>query len=280
VSSLESSFLTGLFEDLEKDRLVLPTLPEVALKVRDTLEDDNSSMLDVAKVITNDAALSARLIQISNSPLLRASRQIETVEAAVTRMGSNMVRNLVTSIAMEQMFQATSDATDKRLRAVWENSTQIAAIASALSMPHPNLQTDQSLLAGLVHDIGILPILSRAEDYPDLLDNETALDRIIASAHVKIGAAILQAWNFSDDLIRVAAEHENLSRNHAGPPDYVDIVIVANLQDAYGTNHPYAQVDWSTVPAFEKLGMETDVSTVDMDEANAEIEAVKTALAG
>lgn len=280
MSSLESSFLTGLFEDLEKDRLVLPTLPEVALKVRDTLEDDNSSMLDVAKVITNDAALSARLIQISNSPLLRASRQIETVEAAVTRMGSNMVRNLVTSIAMEQMFQATSDATDKRLRAVWENSTQIAAIASALSMPHPNLQTDQSLLAGLVHDIGILPILSRAEDYPDLLDNETALDRIIASAHVKIGAAILQAWNFSDDLIRVAAEHENLSRNHAGPPDYVDIVIVANLQDAYGTNHPYAQVDWSTVPAFEKLGMETDVSTVDMDEANAEIEAVKTALAG
>jgi len=280
VFSLESSFLAGLFEDLEKDKLVLPTLPEVALKVRDTLEDDNSSMLDVAKVITNDVALSARLIQISNSPLLRASRQIETVEAAVTRMGSNMVRNLVTSIAMEQMFQATTDATDKRLRAVWENSTQIAAIASALSMPHPNLQTDQALLAGLVHDIGTLPILSRAEDYPDLLDNETALDRIIASAHVKIGAAILQAWNFSDVLIRVAAEHENLSRNHAGPADYVDIVIVANLQDAYGTNHPYAQVDWTTVPAFEKLGMETDVSTVDMDEANAEIEAVKTALAG
>ncbi len=280
MSSLESSFLAGLFEDLEKDRLVLPTLPEVALKVRDTLEDDNSSMIDVAKVITNDAALSARLIQISNSPLLRANRKIETVEAAVTRMGSNMVRNLITSIAMEQMFQATSDATDKRLRAVWENSTQIAAIASALSMPHPGLQTDQALLAGLVHDIGTLPILSRAEDYPDLLDNETALDRIIASAHVKIGAAILRAWNFSDDLIRVAAEHENLSRNHAGPPDYVDIVIVANLQDAYGTDHPYARVDWTTVPAFEKLGMETNVSTVDMDEANAEIEAVKTALAG
>ncbi len=280
MSSLESSFLAGLFEDLEKDRLVLPTLPEVALKVRDTLEDDNSSMIDVAKVITNDAALSARLIQISNSPLLRANRQIETVEAAVTRMGSNMVRNLITSIAMEQMFQATSDATDKRLRAVWENSTQIAAIASALSIPHPGLQTDQALLAGLVHDIGTLPILSRAEDYPDLLDNETALDRIIASAHVKIGAAILRAWNFSDDLIRVAAEHENLSRNHAGPPDYVDIVIVANLQDAYGTDHPYARVDWTTVPAFEKLGMETNVSTVDMDEANAEIEAVKTALAG
>ncbi|HEB87629.1 MAG TPA: HDOD domain-containing protein, partial [Gammaproteobacteria bacterium] len=224
--SLESSFLNGLFEDLEKDRLVLPTLPEVALKVRDTLEDDNSSMMDVAHVITHDAALSARLIQISNSPLLRASRQVETVEAAVARMGSNMVRNLVTSIAMEQMFQATTDATDVRLRAAWENSTQIAAIASALSIPQTNLQTDQALLAGLVHDIGILPILSRAEDYPELLDDEEALDNIITSAHVKIGEAILRTWNFSEELVKVAAEHENLSRRHEGPPDYVDIVIV------------------------------------------------------
>ncbi|HEB57551.1 MAG TPA: HDOD domain-containing protein [Gammaproteobacteria bacterium] len=277
---MESSFLNGLFEDLEKDRLVLPTLPEVALKVRDTLEDEDSSMMDVAHVITNDAALSARLIQISNSPLLRASRQIETVEAAVTRMGSNMVRNLVTSIAMEQMFQATTDVTDMRLRTVWENSTQIAAIASALSIPQTNLQADQALLAGLVHDIGILPILSRAEDYPELLNNEQALDRIIADAHVKVGEAILRTWNFSDDLVKVAAEHENLSRYHAGPPDYVDIVIVANMQDAYGTDRPYARVDWTTVPAFEKLGMETDVSSVDMDEANAEIEIVKTALSG
>lgn len=280
MSSMESSFLNGLFEDLEKDRLVLPTLPEVALKVRDTLEDEDSSMMDVAHVITNDAALSARLIQISNSPLLRASRQIETVEAAVTRMGSNMVRNLVTSIAMEQMFQATTDVTDMRLRTVWENSTQIAAIASALSIPQTNLQADQALLAGLVHDIGILPILSRAEDYPELLNNEQALDRIIADAHVKVGEAILRTWNFSDDLVKVAAEHENLSRYHAGPPDYVDIVIVANMQDAYGTDRPYARVDWTTVPAFEKLGMETDVSSVDMDEANAEIEIVKTALSG
>lgn len=278
--SVESSFLNGLFEDLDKDKLVLPTLPEVALKVRDTLEDENSSMMDVAHVITNDAALSAKLIQISNSPLLRATRLIETVEAAVTRMGSNMVRNLITSIAMKQMFQATTDITDMRLRAVWENSTQIAAIASALSIRQTNLQADQALLAGLVHDIGILPILSRAEDYPDLLDNEEALDHIIASAHVKIGEAILRTWNFSEDLIKVAAEHENLSRSHEGPPDYVDIVIVANLQDAYGSDRSYAQVDWATVPAFEKLGMETNISEVDMDEANSEIEMVKTALTG
>ena len=278
MSSVETSFLDMLMSDLENDKLVLPTLPEVALKVRDTLEDEDASMIDVAKVITSDAALSARLIQIANSPLLRASRQIETVEAAVTRMGSNMVRNLVTSIAMEQMFQATSDATDKRLREVWENSTQIAAISSALAMPHKHLQADQALLAGLVHDIGTLPILSRAEDYPELLDNVVVLDRVIASAHTRIGEEILKKWNFNSDLINVAAEHENLQRNHDGPADYVDVVIAANLQNAFGTQHPYASVDWDSVPAFEKLGLSTEVSSVDMDEANENIEAVKAAL--
>lgn len=278
MESVEAPFLEMLMTDLENDKLVLPTLPEVALKVRDTLEDEDSSMLDVAKVITTDTALSARLIQISNSPLLRASRQIETVEAAVTRMGSNMVRNLVTSVAMEQMFQATSDATDKRLRMIWENSTQVAAICSALAMPHKHLQTDQALLAGLVHDIGTLPILSRVEDYPDLLANVDALDNIIAKAHIKIGEAILKKWGFSEDLVKVAAEHENLTRDHSGPADYVDLVIVANLQNAYETDHPYASIDWNTVPAFEKLGMSTDISIVDMDEANENIEAVKNAL--
>ena len=79
----EQKLIDELLDDLERDRLILPTLPEVALKVRDTLEDESMGLPEVARVITSDAALSARLIQITNSPLLRSSREIETVEAAV-----------------------------------------------------------------------------------------------------------------------------------------------------------------------------------------------------
>ncbi len=278
--SLEENFLNDLMADLENDRLVLPTLPEVALKVRDTLEDENASMSDVAKVITSDAALSARLIQIANSPLLRASRQIESVEAAVTRMGSAMVRNLVTSIAMEQMFQATTDATDRRLRQIWEHSTEVAAISHALASQFTKLKPDQALLAGLVHDIGVLPILTRAEDYPELLADEAMLDRIIRKAHTRLGAAILGKWLFPKELIAVAAEHEDLERDPGGDVDYTDVVIVANLQSVFGTQHPLAAVDWSTVPAFARMGIATDVSVVEMDETSAQIEDVKSALAG
>ncbi|MFO8025632.1 HDOD domain-containing protein [Thiohalophilus sp.] len=275
--SLQQEFINQLLSDLKNDKLVLPTLPEVALKVRDTLEDENASLVDVARVVTSDTALSARLIQVANSPLLRANRQIETVEAAVTRMGSNMVRNLVTSIVMEQMFQATSDITDKRLRRLWEHSTEVAAISNALAHTQPGLQPDHALLAGLVHDIGALPILSRVEDYPELLEDEPALDTIIATAHPRLGEAILKAWNFPPEIVDVAANHENLEREHDGPADYTDLIIVANLQSLLGTDHPHTKLDWNKVPAFAKLGLEPDVSIVDI-EVGQNVEAVRAAL--
>ena len=277
-AAAEEKFLDELLQDLEKDKLVLPTLPEVALKVRDTLENEDASLADVAKVITSDAALSARMIQVAYSPLLRASRAIETVEAAVTRMGSNMIRNLVTSMVMEQMFQATSDVTDKRLRQIWEHSTEVAAIAHALASQFTKLQPDQAMLAGLVHDIGALPILTRAEDLPELLEDEAALDSIISKVHTTIGAEILKKWNFPVELVDVAAEHENLKRDSKNGPDYVDVVTVANLQSIIGSDHPLTKTDWSKIPAFAKLGLEPDVSVVDMDETNANIEAARSAL--
>lgn len=274
---MEEQFINDLLDDLENDNLVLPTLPEVAIKVRDTLEDESMGLADVAKIVTTDTALSARLIQIANSPLLRASREIESVDAAITRMGANMVRNLVTSIVMEQMFQATSDATDKRLRKIWEHSTEVAAISSALASQFTKLPADQALLAGLVHDIGALPILSRAEDVPELLENEALLDSIIAKTHTRVGEAILRKWNFPKELIAVAAEHEDLTRDSA-QADLVDVVMVANLQSYLGSDSPLAQADLTTVPAFAKLGLQPDVSVVDMDETNQKIEAVKSAL--
>lgn len=276
-SNLEQKLIDELLEDLEKDQLVLPTLPEVALRVRDTLEDENMGLPEVAKVITSDAAVSARLIQIANSPLLRASRQIDTVELAVSRMGSDMVRNLVMSIVMEQMFQATSDATDIRLRNLWEHSTTVAAISHTLANKFTQLTPDQALLAGLVHDIGSLPIIARAEDVPDLLRNTDMLDRIIRQTHNEVGKDILTKWNFPQEIIDVAAHHDSINYD-SNTTDYVDVVIVANLQSYLGTSHLMNDVDWKTVPAFKKLGMDTDVNVVNMEGTGDDIKAIKSVL--
>lgn len=278
--TLAQRVLAELLADLENNRLVLPTLPEVALRVRDALDNDDASVGQIAKVIATDAALTARLIQVANSPLLRGNREFDTLEAAVTRMGLTMTRNMVTSMVMEQMFQATADATDKRLRAVWEHSTEVAAISHAMASQFTRLRPEQAMLGGLVHDIGALPILSRAEEIPELLADEAALDEVIAAGHGPLGRAILQHWHFPPELVEVADQHENLSYDSAPGPDYVDVVIVANLQSHIGTDHPLASADWSQIPAFAKLGLSHDVNVVDLDETGEEIAAVKGLLAG
>lgn len=76
MSTLAEKVQNELLEAIENDELVLPTLPEVALRVREAAEDPNISIPALSKVIGNDAALTARLIKVVNSPLLRTNKEI------------------------------------------------------------------------------------------------------------------------------------------------------------------------------------------------------------
>jgi len=270
----EDVFVNELIEDLESGNLQLPTLPEVALRVRDVVDDENASANQIAEIIAQDAALSARLLQVANSPLYRGRQEIDRLSMVVSRLGNKLVRNLVTSQVMKQMFQATNDMVDKRLRDVWEHSVQVAAIARALAANTPGVMPDQAMLAGLLHDIGTLPILYRAEERDELLDTPGLLDELILRLHTRIGGAILKHWKFPDMLVAVAAEHENLERDHPGPADLIDVVQVANLQSHMDTDHPLAIVDWSNVSAFQRLGLDDNVNEIELTDVE-EIQEVK-----
>jgi len=251
---LEDKFYVALLDDLEKQKLVLPTLPEVALKVRDAVSDEDASAKQIAEVISLDPAISARMIQVANSPLLRGSQKTDTVEQAITRMGHSLVKSMVTTMAMEQVFKATNPLTKKYMHDIWTQSTQIASIASAMASHFTKLKPDQAMLAGLVHNIGALPIISRAEQIPALIQDEEIFASLIERLSGPIGTSIMQSWNFPSELSIVANEHNNYTYN-SDKIDYVDVVIVAKLQNLAGTSHPDAQIDWNDVPSFCKLGL-------------------------
>jgi len=273
----EEQILEGFLEDLNQNRLVLPTLPEVALKVRDAVESDKASAGEIAKIISMDAALSARLLQVCNSPLYRTRRSVDDLQTAVARLGNIQVRNMVSSLVMQQMFQATSDVLDKKMRMAWEHSTNVASISYVLAAG-AGIPKDQALLAGLIHDIGALPIIVHAEDIPELRDDEVLLSKVIKKLHTMIGEKILKDWQFPQSLIDVAAQHENLKRDPDTEIDYVDIVIVANLQSYIGSNHPYNELDWNTIPAFQRLGIEPEINIIDIEENKESLQEVKSML--
>src|SRR5690606_36527601 len=139
------------------------------------------------------------------------------------------ISNLVTGLAMQQMFQATSDVIDKAMRKSWQHSTEVAGIANVLCRHYTRLKPDQAMLAGLIHEIGVLPILSYAESNGKLNDPFT-LQRVIEAIHPQIGVKILESWDFPKELIDVPRNYLNFSRDSGSDkPDYADVVMVANL---------------------------------------------------
>lgn len=266
-----------LLAAIESDRLTLPTLPEVALQVREATHDPDIDVARLARVIQNDTALSARIIKVANSPLLRASRPIEDLKMAVSRLGIDYTSNLATSLAMQQMFQATSDVIDQRMRAVWARSTEVAGIAHALARHYTRLKPDQATLAGIIHKIGVLPILTYAEDNRRLLKDPAALDRLIDELHPKIGQKILETWSFHEELVNVPEDHLDFGRSPE-KVDYADVIMVAHLQSLIGSDHPLTQMDWSIISAFNRLGLSPEINTHEVEDLSADMEAAMAML--
>ncbi len=269
--SQQDELYNNILADLDSGKLLLPTLPEVALKVREVVQDPDATAAQLADIIVTDAALSARLLKVANSALYRGRVPVESVQTAVSRLGLQMVRNLVTSLVMEQMFKPTSRTLEKRMRKLWEHSTEVAAISQVIASKQPHIKTDEAMLAGLIHNIGVLPILMRAETVPGLIEDDVRLDQLVENLYPRIGAAILKNWQFPQNLITVAAEHTNLNRN-SGPdgPDLCDVVQVANLQSYFGTEKALDPQTRHKVLAFEKLGIDTGISVVELDENSDE----------
>ena len=273
--SIENQFIDVIIADIANNKLEFPTLPEVALRVRKLVEDPNTNTMQVSKVLSTDPALTSSILKVANSAIFAGMPKVENVNAAVSRLGLALIRNMVTCVVMKALYQPKLSPTIKRLMAnQWKHSTRVAAYSHALSKPFSHLRSDQAMLAGLIHDIGALPIITRAEKYPEIISNPAKLLAVINKLHCDIGKIILEAWNFPQEMIDVAGQHEDLNRIGSVNVEYVDIVAIANLHSHLGTEHPLAKKDWATLPVFNKLNLSPVESIQVLKDGQSEISAI------
>ncbi|CAI8849723.1 putative signal transduction protein [Pseudomonas sp. IT-P12] len=257
MSELADKIQQDLVEAIDNDDLVLPTLPEVAMQIRKAAEDPEISVSNLSKVIGRDTALSARLIKVVNSPLLRATQEVTDLHTAITRLGVNYSSNLAIGLVMEQIFHARSEVVEKKMRDVWRKSLEIAGVSYALCRSYTQLKPDQAALGGLVHQIGVLPILTYAEDHYELLSDPVSLNHVIDHIHPVLGEKLLQVWEFPEMLVQVPRLYLDFKRESAHV-DYIDLVQVASLYCYKDTDHPIARIDPFNVPAFKRLGIDPE----------------------
>jgi HD-like signal output (HDOD) protein len=279
VDDVQEKFLLQLTEDLACNRVMLPTLPEIALRVKKVVEDERTTTAQVARLVGTDAALCTRLLRVANSAFYRGRVPADNVQAAIARLGMAQVHTIVNALVMEQLYQAASiKALRPHLTRLWVHSTRVAAISMVLARRYTTLSPEQAMLGGLIHDIGVLPILSRAEGYPTLFDNPKVLGEVVADLHSDVGRTILESWRFPQDLSAAVAGHDDLTRDSGPQKDLADVIQVGNLLSYVGTDHRHIAVDWHTVPAFTKLGITPTLGIAVLKEAEVEIREAQALL--
>jgi len=274
----EDRLFRAVVDALTQDRLTLPTLPEVAMRIGQATQDERATASQLAIEIGRDPAIAVRLLRVANSSALSAGRKVDNIQQAVTRLGMGLVRSLVTGLALEQLFFSRAPALKERLRKTWANSLEVAALAQVLASHCTVLRPELAMLAGLSHEIGALPVIRMAESFGEDVTDIAALDRVIRNLQPRVGRMVLQAWDFPDELVEVPSRWMDFGRTHEGPADYVDVVTVAALQSHQNREGRLAGIDRHRVPAFLKLDISPEVDVFEIDGVQERFEESRAAM--
>ena len=252
---LEERILQMLETKIKTNQLVLPSMPDVFLQVKKIVDDPSSNMDNIAKIITRDPSLTARILKVANNALFKGNNEITSLQLAISRMGLQLIKTLVTSHAITQMFNQPNGVLKPFFTNLHKHSTEVSAHAYAIAKNYTKLNPDEALLAGLVHNIGYLPMAKCVESFPEVESEPSLLIEVMGKVHTQVGEMILNSWSFPKHIIDASVNCVDQFRSSSAEIDLTDIVIVAGLNTYRGTDHPCTLPDWSQYPAFKKIGI-------------------------
>jgi HD-like signal output (HDOD) protein len=251
-------FVKTLAAELSRGKIDLPSFPEVAIRVGQLLNDRNAAINQIVRVVGSDPALAARLLLVSNAASFnRSGKHISDLRTAITRIGHTMLRTASMAFAMSQLRRAAKlDSLRSRLAGLWQRSTEVAALCYVLARTCSKVNPDEAMLAGMMHGVGKLYILSRAAQHPELFGDNVVLDEILDKWHASIGQGILENWEFAESMSSAVGEQDDLGSADEREPDLRDIIAVAIVMAAYPRDATGAELALNGAWAAMRLGLD------------------------
>ncbi len=276
---IEANPLTmNLFQDMMMDKVSVPSLPEVALKIQQVFKDEQADVGKVTAVLMTDPAITSKLIKIANSPVYQGVAATETLQAAIVRLGMETTYQQVMAYAVNELFRSHSSDVSRRMESLWTHSRKVAAISRVLAKSTGLFDPEQAMLAGLVHDLGVIVIVEYLQQHCDDMTDPVKIEQTIQSLRPQITGMLMQKWNFSEEMVTVAEECEDWFRNSHNEVDLCDLIMVAQYHSLMGTDVMQSLPPITKLPAMQKLQMGPGESLELIKQSQLEISEIESLL--
>ena len=274
------AFVQALAAELSGGKVDLPSFPDIALRVRHVLSDEEVSQEKVVRVVGSEPMLAARLLQIANSAAVNFSgRAITDLRSAIARLGFNMVRSAAIAFAMSQLKKSSElKGLERPLEELWQRSASVAATSYVVARRFSRVNPDTAMLAGLLHGIGKLYILTRIGNHPGLVADEASYNSIVRDWHASIAKALLESWEMAEEIVQAVSEYEDLERKGTGTPDLTDVLTVSHLLDAFKDHPETLELNMHDAAACRRMQIDAAGYRSLIEESEHEIDALREAL--
>ena len=242
--------------------LSFPTSVDASRRVMKAVENPDLGLSDLAKIVVAEPLLSAKVIRLANSVALNPANQtVRDVKQAVMRVGMDPIKSLAMVLIMDQLRQAQRHSGTRELaNRLWERSIHVAALSFVVARKLTRLNADEAMFAGIVHDLGRFYLLSRAADYPALLEDPATLAETINDLADRAGAMVFAQLDLPESVVKavLAARHYGGSMP---PATLGDLIFVAGALSPRAD--PFDELDARVVvPENRAVALGLDQSTV------------------
>jgi HD-like signal output (HDOD) protein len=270
-------FLSELARELSAGRVDLPSFPDAAARVQHVLSDEEVTSERIARVISADAGMAARILTMANSTLLhRGGAPVTDLKVAITRIGHESIRAAALAYATAQLRRAPElEPIRPQLERCWLEGLRVAALAHAMAKESRCVRPDEALLAGLLHNMGKVYIVARSRKQGAALSVD---DAVVRDWHPGIGQALIENWKLPEEIAAAVGGQLQLERSHTGPADLWDLLIVAVNVAAQMADNAADDAALAQMPPAVALGLTDSAFVRIMLESQTELEMLQAAL--
>lgn len=273
--------LEDIARDLSGDEITFPTFLDITFQVRTALKDPNLSVEQLAKLVGAEPLMSTKIIRMSNSVALNPSgREIADVKSAIVRVGMEAVRTVSFAVAMEQLLKSKQmHAFESLSKKLWEHTSHVAALCRVLAKKLAKINGDEAMFAGLVHDLGVFYLMSRAANFPELVADKAELHALLVGWHDNIGHALLSALGSPESVLVAVQEHET-DREITEVKTLSDVLYVANKIANRSSSWRDPELDGAVDTSMLDSLFDADTLNEIIEESQEEVQSLKAALGG